>query len=295
MSRIYKLFIFLLIISVTSCASDYSTINAANDEDKDIGLGGTGLLANTGSGLGGTGIIGEITGFGSIFVNGIEVEYNNKTPFSINGNEATYQQLKIGDVVEVLTTNSSNHTRAQKINLRHEVIGRVESVNAETFSYIVQGQTIIQKQNTRALPEVGTTVAVSGMRINEQTIMSTRTAVTNTEQRLLRIGTELPFKGQAARWSIQMHIKNGQAEIQLDGNKQILSIDKTIADSSKAVSAIKILELHRSATGQLKLDNVLSPSDIPRGQSSSTHKKKTDNHRIQRPTSTQPRTTRGIR
>jgi hypothetical protein len=39
----------------------------------------------TGSGLGGTGILGKVTGFGSVFVNGIEIEYDDKTIYTIDG------------------------------------------------------------------------------------------------------------------------------------------------------------------------------------------------------------------
>ncbi|MCK4675157.1 MAG: hypothetical protein KAT61_04530, partial [Gammaproteobacteria bacterium] len=81
MNNIYRTITLFLILSLASCASSRLNMVAADDEDKDIGLGGTGMLADTGSGqtgsgMGGTGIIGEITGFGSIFVNGIEVEYD---------------------------------------------------------------------------------------------------------------------------------------------------------------------------------------------------------------------------
>mgnify|MGYP000132428681 CR=1 FL=1 len=103
MIRIYRVFIFLLMTSVGACVSTQSNMTATSDEDQDIGLGGTGMLATTdsgtGSGLGGTGIIGEITGFGSVFVNGIEIEYDSETPFTINGEPAAHQPLVVGDVV----------------------------------------------------------------------------------------------------------------------------------------------------------------------------------------------------
>jgi len=133
MNNLYRIIIFLLAVSFAACASTPSNMAVANnDEDKDIGLGGTGMLAATdseaGSGLGGTGILGKITGFGSIFVNGIEIEYDNETAFTIDGKTAVSQQLEIGDVVEVLTTDANKYTQARVINLRHEVIGKVESV-----------------------------------------------------------------------------------------------------------------------------------------------------------------------
>ena len=288
MCRIYKTIIFLLIISAAACASDTTNITVANGEDDDIGLGGTGLLASSGSGLGGTGIVGEITGFGSVFVNGIEIEYNDKTPFTIDGKKAEFQPLSIGDVIEVLTTNANTHTQAQVINLRHEVIGRVESVNSKTSSYIVQGQTIIQKSDKAALPVIGTVVAVSGIRINEHTIMSTRMTSADLTQKLLRTHTELPFKQKAARWSIQMHVANGQANIQRYGNRQIMSTDKKWAELLQNISAIKILELHKSAAGQLKLDKVIDSSKVSRGQISPIYNQRYDTNKIQKPISIQP-------
>jgi hypothetical protein len=44
------------------------------------GIGGTGQPFNRNPGIGGTGIIGTITGFGSILVNGYEVDYAPEQP-----------------------------------------------------------------------------------------------------------------------------------------------------------------------------------------------------------------------
>ena len=222
MNKLYRIIIFLLAVSVTACVSTQSNMTvAANDEDKDIGLGGTGMLASTdsgaGSGLGGTGIVGKITGFGSIFVNGIEIEYDNETAFTIDGKTAAPQQLEIGDIVEVLTTDANKHTQAQIINLRHEVIGKVESVEPQTFSFTVHGQSVVQAIDKVDLPEVGTTVAVSGFRIDEKTILSTRVTSAGVKQSLLRTHTDLPFKGKTTRWLVQTHVSNDQATFKLDG------------------------------------------------------------------------------
>ncbi len=156
MSNIYRIITLLLIISITACVSNQSEVIAANDEDKDIGLGGTGMVANTGNGLGGTGIVGQITGYGSVFVNGIEVEYDNDTAFTINGKTATPQQLEIGDVVEILTIDANPHTQAQVINLRHEIIGEVDSVEPHTYSFTIDGQSIVQSIDKPVFPEAST-------------------------------------------------------------------------------------------------------------------------------------------
>lgn len=274
MSYFLRIIMFFLMTSLVACVSNPLHTVAADDEDKDIGLGGTGLLANTtsdtGNGLGGTGLLGEITGFGSIFVNGIEVEYDSETPFTIDGKASAYQPLEIGDVIEVLTLDASNHTQARQINLRHEVIGRVDSVEAETFSFTIRGQSIIQAIDKASLPEVGARVAVSGFRINEQTIVSTRVTPADAKQTLLRTHTALPFREKATRWRVQTHVQNNKAVFQLDGVTHVLNMKEKTERSFADRLGIMILQLQKPATGQLKLEQVIEPMKMPRGQPAST-------------------------
>jgi len=77
------------------------------------GIGGTGIVAQgTGDegGIGGTGIsgnvdtgiIGTVTGFGSICVGGVEIQYGADTPVRVDGQPATARQLAVGQIVETL-------------------------------------------------------------------------------------------------------------------------------------------------------------------------------------------------
>lgn len=274
MNNIYRAIILLLIVGVSACVSSQPNIMAANDEDQDIGLGGTGMLADTGSGsgsgsgLGGTGILGEITGFGSVFVNGIEIEYDNDTTFTIDGEAADDRQLEIGDVVEVLTSDASQHTQASIINLRHEVIGRVESTDPDTFSFIVHGQTVIQSLDKRILPVVGTTVAVSGFRVDEHTIISTRVKPADVNRVLLRTNTEMPFKEKTKRWLVQTYVQDDKAVLHLGDTAHVLDVKDDTIESFKRPSGIKVLQLHKSdsESDSLKFDGVIKAADIPRGR-----------------------------
>ena len=267
MNSILRTITILLALSLTACVTGQSNLTAGNDEDKDIGLGGTGMLASTdsgaSSGLGGTGILGKITGYGSIFVNGIEIEYDSKTVFTVNGKTSAPQQLKIGDVVEVLTVDAKQHTQAQTINLRHEVIGIVESVQPQTYSFTVHGQSVVQPIDKPTFPEVGTTVAVSGFRINEQTILSTRITPAKAGQSLLQTHTELPFSNEARRWLIQTHIQNGKAIFKHNATAHVFSMTEKIDKDSLG---LKILQLQKSATEQLELNQVIEPANIPSGR-----------------------------
>ena len=265
MNNTYRIITFLLVVSIVACTSTQSTIIGGNDEDKDIGLGGTGLLAKSGdSGLGGTGILGEITGFGSIFVNGIEVDYDSDTAFSVDGKVAEYQELEIGDVVEILTTDANDYTQAQIINLRHEVIGKVDSVESETLSFIVRGQNIVQVDK-KSLPEVGATVAVSGFRVNENTIASTRVTSADTKQTLLRTQTVLPFKQKTTHWLVQTYVQNNKAVFQLGGDTHVLSTKDKIGVSAKGRLGTSVLLLQKPMSGQLKLKRVIEQKEMPRG------------------------------
>ena len=280
MNKFYRIIILLWIVCLAACVSAQPNMAvAANDEDKDIGIGGTGMLANTGgSGLGGTGIVGEITGFGSIFVNGIEIEYDNETAFTIDGKTAAPQQLEIGDIVEVLTTDANKHTQAQIINLRHEIIGKVESVEPQTYSFTVHGQSVVQAIHKVALPEVGATVAVSGFRIDERTILSTRVTPAETKQSLLRTHSDLPFKGKTARWLIQTHVRNDKATFELDGITQTIKLKQKTNKTLNDQLGIKILQLQKPASGQLELDHVIEPMALPRGRQTLTPVKQPGNN-----------------
>lgn len=270
MNNIYRIIILLLVISFTACTSTQQRLSATYDEDRDVGLGGTGILATMGDedndgGLGGTGILGEITGFGSIFVNGIEIEYDNDTPFTIDGKAASPQQLEIGDVVEVLAMDSANRTRARLINLRHEIIGRVDSVGPDTFSFTVEGQSIVQAIDV-SMPKSGDMVAISGFRIDEQTIVATRVTPTDAKQTLLRTHTTLPFKDKTARWLVQTYVHNYKAVVQLDGVTHVLIAKEKTGKSSNEGLGIRILQLQKSASGQIKLEQVIEEKGMPRGQ-----------------------------
>jgi len=109
-------------------------------------------------------------------------------------------------------------------------------------------------------------VAVSGFRIDEQTILSTRITPADEKQSLLRTYTDLPFKGKAARWLVQTHVSNDKATFKLDGITHSIALKKKTNKTLNDRLGIKILQLQKSAAGQLKLDHVIEPMALPRGR-----------------------------
>lgn len=105
------------------------------------GIGGTGHTQGDG-GIGGTGIVGIITGFGSIWVNGLEVQYDTKTQVTGNDSDAGSKELAIGQVVVVEAQGSDAQLQANKISVVNAVSGRVSALNDKEGKLTVLGQTV---------------------------------------------------------------------------------------------------------------------------------------------------------
>ena len=92
---------------------------------------------------------GPITGFGSIFVNGVEYTTTNAR-IDIDDQLATESQLSVGDVVTVVgTVNADGKTgTATQVTFRGNVAGIVGQVNVPTRTFVVLGQTVLVTAST---------------------------------------------------------------------------------------------------------------------------------------------------
>ncbi|WP_159348576.1 DUF5666 domain-containing protein [Roseomonas harenae] len=148
------------------------------------GIGGTGAPATTLAqaaadtadgerGIGGTGIVGVVTGFASICVNGLHIAYNPALPVAFADGPATPAALRVGQVVVVQAFGPEQALRARRIAVRHELAGPIEAVD-ETGLRIAG-----QRVTTAALPagrawRVGEQVMVSGLRAPDGSLTATR-------------------------------------------------------------------------------------------------------------------------
>ena len=109
------------------------------------GGGGSGDSTGTAS----SASVGTITGFGSIFVNGVEYETNGAS-IIIDGIPATESDLAVGMVVELTGSTSGSTGRALSINASDELEGIVQSnsVVAGTGTLVIMGQTVTVDTNT---------------------------------------------------------------------------------------------------------------------------------------------------
>ena len=157
------------------------------------GMGGTGILER--GGLGGTGIVSEnadilpdnsdgsvaimgvITGFASICVNGEEVHYENATPIYSNGQPAKLGYLAVGKNVMLKAERVNGRLNAKAIGLYDAVAGPMGRIDIARQQMHVMGQTVRMSpqvmQQARAMAP-NANISVSGHRLNNGEIIATR-------------------------------------------------------------------------------------------------------------------------
>jgi hypothetical protein len=118
----------------------------ADQRHADRGIGGTGAppansqLAERG--IGGTGIVGVITGFASVCVDGLEVAYDGSAVVDIDGTAGTPSALRAGQIVVIQAKGSTATPLAQTISVRRQVTGRIESIELGTGTLTIAGQAV---------------------------------------------------------------------------------------------------------------------------------------------------------
>jgi len=143
------------------------------------GAGGTGAQPGTGEpagGIGGTGIVGTITGFASICVNGLEVFYDDATPTTENGQAVDTRRLAIGQVVAIDAAPGERGLMARQVAILHAVAGPVTRAGAGSLEVMGQPVRFGPQLDTAAVRglQVGDTVRVSGLRNARGEVIASR-------------------------------------------------------------------------------------------------------------------------
>ena len=139
------------------------------------GVGGTGISDDNG-GIGGTGIVGTITGFASICVNGVEVHFSNNVPVSENGIATTSTQLAVGQVVAVEAFNSKRGLEAGRISILHVYEGPLTALPRDSMPMRVMGQSVRLASGAQVAAGLrpGDPVRVSGLRDARGDVVASR-------------------------------------------------------------------------------------------------------------------------
>jgi hypothetical protein len=216
--------------------------------------GGGGGSSTAAGGIGGTGInsVGVVTGFGSVFVNGVEYDTSNANgKVTVNGKSGGSQNdLRIGMVVAVHGTIDSNGKRfADSITYSADVRGPVSGACVPGATITVLGQPVVIDNQTREdggfrcdASSVGQIVEVSGLVDASGVLRATRVE--------LRSGSGDPLEAKGV-------VKN------FDASAKTFSINGLSVDFS-GIAAVNGLanDARVEVTGVLGTDGVLKASKI---------------------------------
>ena len=161
--------------------------------------------------------VGTVTGFGSIFVNGIEFDTRQAT-FVRNGRGAVEHDLKVGQVVTVSGTRNADgrHGTATQVTMRSNVEGTVTALDATAGQITVLGQivqldanTVVEGVTPADIPAdinglaVGDAVEVSGLPGGSGVILATHIEKLSTTPATLQLrGVVASLDGTAKTFSI---------------------------------------------------------------------------------------------
>ncbi len=178
--------------AANNCVTQQGGMGGTGAATHDGGIGGTGSMAlregisgtgdmAQGSGIGGTGIVGIITGFASICVNGMEIHYDPETPLEINGRPATAKDLAVGQLVLAEATGNGDEVAARNISVQYAVSGPISRVSAANGQMQIMGQEVQMIEHTinpsgsnTANLHAGDFVQVSGLRKQDGVIVAAR-------------------------------------------------------------------------------------------------------------------------
>ena len=148
------------------------------------GQGGTGISGaargpgGDGSGSGGTGktveVEGVVTGFASVCVNGLELNYAASTPVTLFGRPASTRDLAIGQVVRALARDRNGRLDLNHIQVDHLMVARVQAVKPDKL--LVQGRNIHLSPGAIVSSDLapGAKLAISGYRDARGNAIATR-------------------------------------------------------------------------------------------------------------------------
>lgn len=159
-----------------------------------------------------TGIVGVITGFGSICVNGLEVGTNWTTAIEIDGEPASPHDLRAGQVVALQASGSDDALEASHVGIRHEVEGPIDAVEPVGRTMVVAGQRVLLTDATwnGKRFSVGERVQVSGLRRADGTIVAAR--LDAADQALIRLRGRIAVDGGAPHiGGLALQLPAGQA------------------------------------------------------------------------------------
>jgi len=180
-----------LLVSVAIAAVSFG-LAAFETVPKDQGIGGTGkLFRGDDNGISGTGYVGTITDFGSIIVNGREIEIDDNTSVLIDGVPSSVSDLKKGHVIAARSATINSVETAVTVQVFNTVVGQLSAFNQSTGLGVVLGQIVdFNSRFDREALHVGNWYAVSGLRAENSVVIASYVTPSSPGQFLVRGSTQ---------------------------------------------------------------------------------------------------------
>lgn len=161
MSRISRRSLLLLGVSalaLTGCAAGDQIAANASDEPR--------------GGIGGTGIVGVLTDFGSLIVNGKRIEIDADTQILGPLGALTEADLEIGQALSIEAATVGGTLIARRVLIADPLVGAVSEVDGDARRFVVNGVTAVMERDAGDLPEAGARIVVSGIWRENEVIVS---------------------------------------------------------------------------------------------------------------------------
>lgn len=163
------------------------------------GIGGTGIRSAEAMPVNsrgdGTGVRGTITGFGSILVNGLKLDFDHTTKVESDGKPTTLEALRVGQIVQGVARSKGGKLSLASLEIQHAAAGPIGAIDhaAETLTVLRQKVRLNLAGDKAAIAafktlQIGDAVSVSGLRQADGVIVATRVDQAGNDDRLILRG-----------------------------------------------------------------------------------------------------------
>jgi hypothetical protein len=133
-NRIWVVAVAALLLALGACSSSDSNDNDKDDTPPPVQT--TGVLS-----------VGVITGFGSVYVDGVRYD-SSSASVTMDDSSATEAQLRVGQYVEVKGHAHGDDHHADIIRYHNVLEGPITSIDVDASSFVAMGQTILVSSDT---------------------------------------------------------------------------------------------------------------------------------------------------
>lgn len=165
--------------------------------------------------------VGVITGFGSVYVNGVHYETAG-TQVTMDGAPATTAQLRVGQYVELKGHASGNGHYADVIRYHNVLEGPITSIDTAATSFVAMGQTV-QVTSATSIGDGIVPASIEGLAVGD----------------VVEVSGEVPLSGPIEATRVDVKPDGGPYEVtgyvaSLDTALHVFSINALINDYSSA-------------------------------------------------------------